>query len=278
MQGGRGAAPNASIGDMIPVNTLFKPRARGWCLCLVMGASLLGACSSYNSATGRIARWVTPYRVTIVQGNFVSREAAARLQPGMSREQVRTTIGTPLLTDMFHADRWDYVFYFKRGSNSVVEKRDLVLNFNGDSLLGWSGADDLPSEQDLIAMIDGEKREDTRGRQITSASKDAAQARQFDTAASAPAAAAPAASGTQAPNERAAAQVNQRLAAPEAASAPGGNAPQPVVRGGPPSATPELKQPSQIHLTPTRRPIRSDSSRSDDLARPPATTPSNGTE
>ena len=54
------------------------------------------------------------YKIDIVQGNFVSREQAAALKPGMSRAQVRDILGTPLLTSVFHADRWDYVFTFKR--------------------------------------------------------------------------------------------------------------------------------------------------------------------
>lgn len=260
---------------------MFRDRAgrvpaRGRCLAaLLIGASLLGACSTYDGLTGRIARYVTPYRVTIVQGNFVSREAASRLQVGQSRSDVRATIGTPLLADMFHTNRWDYIFYFKRGSSSVVEKRDLVINFDGDRLVSWSGAEDLPSEQDLIALIDGDKREDTRGRQIDASAKDTAAARQFDATASqtaaTPAAASmppPAAAPVSgvAPNERAADAANRRLAEPTPASEPvARNAPQPVVRGGPPSATPELKQPNQIRLTPSRRRANSDST----LAEPP---------
>ncbi|MCD4547272.1 outer membrane protein assembly factor BamE, partial [Burkholderia pseudomallei] len=118
----------------------------------------LAACSSYDSVTQRIAQSITPYRITVVQGNFVSQEKASQLQVGMSREQVRALLGTPLLTDMFHADRWDYLFYFKRGSTSVVQQRDLVVNFAGDRLAGWSGAENLPSELDLLADIDGDRR------------------------------------------------------------------------------------------------------------------------
>lgn len=60
----------------------------------------LAACSSYDSVTQRIAQSITPYRITVVQGNFVSQEKASQLQVGMSREQVRALLGTPLLTDM----------------------------------------------------------------------------------------------------------------------------------------------------------------------------------
>lgn len=92
----------------------------------------LAGCSSYDSVTQRIAQSITPYRITVVQGNFVSQEKASQLQAGMTRDQVRALLGTPLLADLFHADRWDYLFYFKRGSTSVVQQRDLVLNFQND--------------------------------------------------------------------------------------------------------------------------------------------------
>ncbi|SAK72744.1 SmpA/OmlA domain-containing protein [Caballeronia fortuita] len=120
-------------------------------------AALLAGCSAYDSVTQKIAQSITPYRITVVQGNFVSAEAAAQMQVGMSRDQVKQLLGTPLLTDMFHADRWDYVFYFKRGSTSVVQQRDFVVNFASDRVVSWSGGDNLPSNLELLAEIDGDK-------------------------------------------------------------------------------------------------------------------------
>jgi outer membrane protein assembly factor BamE len=55
----------------------------------------------------RIASVVTPYKVDVVQGNFISREQVEALQAGMGRQQVRDILGTPLITSLFHADRWD---------------------------------------------------------------------------------------------------------------------------------------------------------------------------
>ena len=54
---------------------------------------------------------VTPYRIEIQQGNYVSQDMVAQLKPGMTKEQVRFVLGTPLVTDIFHADRWDYVYW-----------------------------------------------------------------------------------------------------------------------------------------------------------------------
>ncbi|MFC5429634.1 outer membrane protein assembly factor BamE [Paraburkholderia denitrificans] len=128
--------------------------------CTLLAAAALSAlagCSTYDSLTQRVAQRITPYRITIVQGNFVSREAAAEMRVGMSRADVIKLLGTPLLTDMFHNDRWDYVFYFKRGSTSVVQQRDFVVKFEGDRVASWSGGDDLPSNLELLAEIDGDR-------------------------------------------------------------------------------------------------------------------------
>lgn len=121
-------------------------------------SALLAGCGTYDSTTRKIANAITPYRIDIVQGNFVSREQAAQLKEGMTRDQVRFVLGTPLLTDMFHANRWDYIFSFKRGNTSVVQERKLTVWFDGDRLAKWVGADDLPSESELISEIDGIKR------------------------------------------------------------------------------------------------------------------------
>ncbi|KAF1056333.1 MAG: Outer membrane protein assembly factor BamE [Burkholderia gladioli] len=146
----------------------------------------LAGCSSYDSVTQRIAQSITPYRITVVQGNFVSEEKASQLQVGMSRDQVRALLGTPLLADLFHADRWDYLFYFKRGSTSIVQQRDLIVNFQGDRVSSWSGGENLPSELDLLADIDGDRRSKKQAKAAAAARAAAASV----AAASAPAAAA----------------------------------------------------------------------------------------
>jgi len=157
----------------------------------VTSLSGLSGCSTYDSMTQRFAQSITPYRITIVQGNFVSKEMASQMHVGMSRDDVRKLLGTPLLTDMFHDNRWDYVFYFKRGSTSVVQQRDFVVNFQGDSVVSWSGGEDLPSNLELLAEIDG----DRSGKKVKAEAKAAAPA-SAAVAASAPASAGPAVAGT----------------------------------------------------------------------------------
>ncbi|UDG82832.1 Outer membrane protein assembly factor BamE [Candidatus Vallotia lariciata] len=121
--------------------------------------ALLGACKTYGGFTQSIAHLITPYQITIVQGNFVSAEAASMLRVGMSKDEVRSLIGTPLLTDIFHVHRWDYMFYFKRGQTSIIEQRDLVVNFVDDRVVSWTGANNLLSERDLIDKIDDHSRD-----------------------------------------------------------------------------------------------------------------------
>ncbi|AOY92755.1 outer membrane protein assembly factor BamE [Cupriavidus sp. USMAA2-4] len=182
----------------------FPPSAVRPTLAITLLASmLLAACSTYDTTSRKLTNLITPYRINIVQGNFVSREAAAQLHEGMTRDQVKFLLGTPLLTDVFHTDRWDYVFSFRRGNTPVVQQRRYTVFFDGDKLVKFGG-DDLPSEYELIAEIDGMKKalkEQTPGKisfsQSTEAAASAPAAAAPQTAASAPAAA-PAAAQPQA--------------------------------------------------------------------------------
>ena len=81
---------------------------------------------------------LSPYKMDIQQGNIVTQEMVAKLQPGMTRSQVRFALGTPLVADMFHADRWDYVYRLEKGGR-MVEERKLVAVFSGDKLLRIEG-------------------------------------------------------------------------------------------------------------------------------------------
>ncbi|WP_341914377.1 outer membrane protein assembly factor BamE [Polaromonas sp. YR568] len=100
--------------------------------------------------------WITPYKVEIVQGNFVSREQVELLKPGMSRDQVRQVLGTPLLASVFHADRWDYVFTLKRQGVEPQALR-LTVFFKGDALERFEG-DTMPSESDFVAKLDSRRK------------------------------------------------------------------------------------------------------------------------
>ncbi len=99
---------------------------------------LLSACSylpempSLPSLTS-----IKPYRIDIQQGNFLSPEMVTQLKVGMTREQVRFVLGTPLVTDIFHADRCDYVFYRELGSGRK-EHRSLSVFFADNKLVRFT--------------------------------------------------------------------------------------------------------------------------------------------
>jgi outer membrane protein assembly factor BamE len=81
---------------------------------------------------------LAPYRIDIQQGNFVTQEMVAQLRSGMTKEQVRYLLGTPLMNDIFHADRWDYVYTMDR-PRQEVEKRRLTVFFENGKLVRVAG-------------------------------------------------------------------------------------------------------------------------------------------
>ena len=119
--------------------------------------ALLGvsACTSAVDETQRA--WMNkifrPYVPDIVQGNFISSEQYSKLELGMSREQVRQILGTPLLASYFHVNRWDYIFEFKRQNQALGQERRVTIFFDGDKVAKFEG-DALPTDVELVAEID----------------------------------------------------------------------------------------------------------------------------
>lgn len=99
--------------------------------------------------------YLQPYRIEIVQGNVVTQEMIAQIQPGLGRTQVRDILGSPLLTDIFHKDRWDYVFTIRRKGTEYQQRR--VSIFFKDDKVERFEADELPSEREFVASIDSGK-------------------------------------------------------------------------------------------------------------------------
>jgi outer membrane protein assembly factor BamE len=78
------------------------------------------------------------YKMPVQQGNIITKDMLDQLQMGMTKDQVRYLLGTPMLTDMFHADRWDYTYTMKR-RNAPMEKKPLTLFFADDALVRIQG-------------------------------------------------------------------------------------------------------------------------------------------
>jgi outer membrane protein assembly factor BamE len=134
---------------------LFKRAIRrAMLVCCVASSAPLAGCQSLQSSDNLLGI-ITPYRLEVVQGNVVTKEQAALIKPGMTRNQVRDILGSPMLTDIFHSDRWDYPFTIRR-QGTEPQKRLVVLTFEGDALKTID-APDLPTEREFVTSIDSKK-------------------------------------------------------------------------------------------------------------------------
>lgn len=110
---------------------------------------LLAGCSGVPTLPG-----ITPYKMDIQQGNYVTQQMVAKLKPGMTRSQVRFILGTPLIVDMFRTNRWDYIYiYEKRGK--VTEQRKITVIFEDDKLARVEG--------DVVPAAAGDKADSAAG-------------------------------------------------------------------------------------------------------------------
>jgi outer membrane protein assembly factor BamE len=99
---------------------MFLPYRRSVLIVIVLGM-LLGSAGCV-------------YRLNISQGNIVEEEDLDKVELGMTRNQVRFLLGTPMVADSFHQDRWDYVYFVKIGRNDATGKRWVTVVFDGDTV------------------------------------------------------------------------------------------------------------------------------------------------
>jgi len=104
---------------------------------LVLLSVLLASCSDFSAPsmpTMPSVPSLTPYKMDIRQGNYITPEMREKLKLGMPKSQVRYVMGTPMIADAFHGNRWDYVYRLER-QGQIIEKQRLTLMFEGDYLL-----------------------------------------------------------------------------------------------------------------------------------------------
>lgn len=94
---------------------------------LILLSLMLASCS------GHPLSFLSPYKMDIRQGNYVTPEMREKLKPGMSKQQVRYVMGTPMVNDVFHGNRWDYAYRLEH-DGQVTEKQNMTLYFEGDNL------------------------------------------------------------------------------------------------------------------------------------------------
>lgn len=130
--------------------------------------ALVGGCQSLQSSDNFLGI-ITPYKLEIVQGNVLTKEQAALLQPGMTRAQVKDVLGSPLLADPFHETRWDYVFAIRR-QGAEPQLRRVVVRFEADRMASIDTGGELPGERDFVASIDtGRQAKGTKTLALTEA-------------------------------------------------------------------------------------------------------------
>ncbi|HEU4850668.1 MAG TPA: outer membrane protein assembly factor BamE [Telluria sp.] len=140
-------------------------------------AANAGATTTKASRLQKFMWFFSPYRPDIQQGNFVSQEMLTQLKVGLTREQVRFVLGTPLLTDVFHADRWDYPFRLERGNGELTTSR-VTVYFKDDKVERFDGGN-LPTEREYIERIAGPiRKQETAGAAKVDPSSISAQARE----------------------------------------------------------------------------------------------------
>jgi outer membrane protein assembly factor BamE len=114
---------------------------------LLLCANLV-ACGSIPSVTQDTFK---PYIPEVVQGNFVSKEQRQAISPGMARAQVQDILGTPLVTSLFHVDRWDYAFSIRR-QGVPPQRFQLTVFFKNEVVSSVEGGD-LPSESEFVDRL-----------------------------------------------------------------------------------------------------------------------------
>lgn len=100
----------------------------------ILVLSTLAACSS-------VPRIVTEYQIDVQQGNVLTQDMVAQLRPGLTKDQVRFILGTPVLVDMFHVNRWDYFYWLKKGNSRTPETRRFSAFFDADGKLARVSGD-----------------------------------------------------------------------------------------------------------------------------------------
>jgi outer membrane protein assembly factor BamE len=109
--------------------------------------------SGLSAVTGWAPNFLGPYRPDVHQGNIITQEMVDQLRLGMTREQVRFMLGTPMLTSEFHKERWDYPYYLNPRTGPVQTRR-LTVYFKDNKLERFI-SDEMPPEALADVLILG---------------------------------------------------------------------------------------------------------------------------
>lgn len=115
------------------------------------GFSFLVASTLLLAGCAYKPNFINEYKIDVQQGNVLTQDMVAQLRPGQTREQVRFILGSPLITDAFHRQRWDYVYHFRDGSTRAVQQRKFSVFFDAEGRLNQVTGDvEVAATQELI--------------------------------------------------------------------------------------------------------------------------------
>jgi outer membrane protein assembly factor BamE len=118
---------------------------------------LMTGCGSWSNPIDRIS----PHRIEIQQGNAITQDMLDKLKPGMTPSQVRFILGTPLVVDPFHKNRWDYVYRLVRGGK-VAEQRRITVIFEDDKLKALEGDVTAAGTKSAPVQAQGKQEEEKK--------------------------------------------------------------------------------------------------------------------
>ncbi len=116
-------------------------------------AVALAGCSS-------VPRIINEYKIDVQQGNILTQDMVSQLKPGLTKDQVRFILGTPVLMDMFHGNRWDYVYRFQKGSTGDVEMRKFSTFFDASDRLVRVAGDVAAAQASDVASVSANRMQE----------------------------------------------------------------------------------------------------------------------
>ncbi len=136
----RGSCLPRNWGTIMPLSRINGKKRNNSQAMRTLNSLLAVACLLLLSACNNIGSMDFPgvYKISIPQGNIITQEMVDQLRPGMTKRQVIFVMGTPLIRDPYHQDRWDYVYNFQPGGGERGQERLSVL-FENDLLVSLSG-------------------------------------------------------------------------------------------------------------------------------------------
>jgi outer membrane protein assembly factor BamE len=123
---------------------------------IIASSALLGGCSNFSMSDMSMPDLKMPesvpdlvHKVDIQQGNIINQDMINKLEPGMSQRQVRFIMGSPMISDTFHAGRWDYLYRMHKSGHAPSETKRVSLYFDNNQLTRIEGdIRPLPVEED----------------------------------------------------------------------------------------------------------------------------------